>query len=102
MEHQDWTEVVFKKRKTTAPEPQRPPKYLSQLDNEEFTVQFFEKEYVQQVIQSRVARNLTQKQLAINLNLDIAIIQKLEQGKLPYDHVLKNKLSTHLGIATQK
>lgn len=107
MQHQDWTQVIFRKKKDTAEVRQAQkstsqlgPQYKARLheNTEEFANKMFDKDYIHQVIQKRLEKKMTQKQLATALNIDVHIIQRFEQGKEVYDHILKSKLNRVLGI----
>jgi ribosome-binding protein aMBF1 (putative translation factor) len=100
--HQDWTPVIVKKRqeKRDIPQVQLPPKSFRKLDDnpETFETKYFEKEYIQNVIRQRVERKWSQKDLAARLNVEFAVIQRLEQGKEVYNPKLKDKMNRLLGI----
>lgn len=105
MDYQDWTPVVFKKRtvnkeKNIITSNQLPQyvKKLNDITSEDISNKYFEKDYINQVIAKRMEMKLTQKQLAINCNLDCSIIQRFEAGKEVYNHNLKNKLNKVLNI----
>ena len=105
-QHQDWTPVIFKKKNETQVKQfnktvsQLQPQYKAKLheDSETFQTKYFDKEFADSVIKKRVEKKLNQKQLASLVNVDVHVIQRLEQGKEPYDHVLKNKLNRALGM----
>jgi ribosome-binding protein aMBF1 (putative translation factor) len=103
--HQDWTPVVFKKKQETNKTVQKSisqhaPQYQTKLteNTEEFAPKLFEKEYITNVINARISKKWTQKDLANATNIDVHRIQRLEQGKEVYDHQLKAKLNKVLGI----
>lgn len=105
MHHQDWTPVVFKKKKEVDTQARKAvsqlcPQYKALLneDSEVFANKMFEKEYTQKVIQKRIEKKWNQKQLATAINVDVHIIQRFEQGREVYDHILKAKLNRTLGI----
>lgn len=104
MQHQDWTPVILRKKKENK-EVQKhvsqfQPQYKSQLNEntEEFKNKTFDKAYIDDVIAKRVERKWNQKQLATAINVDVHVIQRFEQGKEVYDHILKSKLNRALGI----
>lgn len=99
--HQDWETVIFHKKpakSTTSPDLE--PTHIRALkDNpESFANKGFESKYVQAVIKARLERKWSQKELAQKINVEFAIIQKLEQGKAIYDAQLKNKLNRVLNL----
>lgn len=106
LDHQDWKEVVFSKKR---PIDTSGRKAVSQLEPEHkralkdeapdsFHQKTFEKDYIQEVIRKRTEKGWNQKQLATQMNVDVSIIQRFEQGKEVYDGNLKNKLNRVLGI----
>ncbi len=103
--HQDWTPVVIRKKHEapTAPKVQLPPKMIRELhDNPEtFATKHFDKAFIQSVVKGRVERKWSQKDLAARLNLDVAVIQRLEQGKEVYDSRLKDRLNRLLNIQSK-
>lgn len=105
LDHQDWKEVVFTKKR---PADNAARKAVSQLepehkralkeDTDGFQNKMFDKEYIQEVIRKRTERGWNQKQLAVQMNVDVNLLQRFEQGKEVYDSNLKNKLNRVLGI----
>jgi ribosome-binding protein aMBF1 (putative translation factor) len=100
--YQDWTPVVFhKKRDDTLKQEQKV--VISQrqsnqsrtlLENQESFQQIrFEKDYIQKVIQARVARKWSQKDLAMALKENVARINAFEQGKEVYDGKFKDRIN---------
>lgn len=109
MQHQDWEPVVFRTKKPTEKAvlksvSERKPGHERALteNTESFANKMFERDYIQEVIRKRVEKKWSQKDLAIKMNLDVSIVQRLEQGREVYDGNLKNKLNRILGISTSK
>lgn len=110
LSHQDWTPVVFHKKRDrpTSASPtisQLEPKHKRALgeDNPEtFQQKSFDTEYIRTVVQKRMEKKLTQKQLATQIAVDVSIIQRFEQGKEVYDGALKHKLNRALNITHAK
>lgn len=108
MQHQDWTPVILRKKKekndvqiqVQKQVSQFQPQYKNQLNNntEEFKNKTFDKTYIDTVTAKRIEKKWNQKQLATSINVDVHVIQRFEQGKEVYDHVLKSKLNKVLGI----
>lgn len=107
--HQDWEPVVVRKPSAAAVQAakagqsrvsQLAPAHTRALDDnpETFANRTFDKDYIQAVIQKRTERKWNQKQLATQLNVDAAVVQRFEQGKEVYNPGLKNKLNRVLGI----
>lgn len=105
LDHQDWKPVIFQKKRPVDTEAR---KSVSQLEpahkralkenQEGFQHKMFEKDYIQEVIRKRTEKGWNQKQLAVQMNVDVNVVQRFEQGKEVYDGNLKNKLNRVLGI----
>lgn len=104
-EHQDWTPVVVRKRaeKREAPSVQLPPKSFRKLDDnpETFETKYFDRDFVQAVIRARAERKWSQKDLAVRLNVEAAVVQRFEQGKAVYDSKLKDKMNRLLFVVAR-
>jgi DNA-binding XRE family transcriptional regulator len=61
-------------------------------------VRYFTRDFVSEVGKKRQELGLTQKDLALKLNLPESTLNTLERGELPFDGELKGKLSVELGI----
>ena len=101
---QDWDVVILRKKKQNLEQnkiiSQQGPNYQKQLNDnpEEFNVKMFDNNYIKTVINNRISKKMTQKQLAQAINEDVSIINRFEQGKEVYNHQLKNKLNRVLGL----
>lgn len=102
LDHQDWTPVVFhKKRDDTLKQEQKVAISQRQsnqtrtlLDNQEsFQQPRFERDYIQKVIQARVARKWSQKDLAMALKENVSRVNAFEQGKEVYDGKFKDRIN---------
>lgn len=100
--HQDWTPVVFNKRKDDklnheqkVAMSQRVTQQTRSLDEnkESFQQPKFERDYIQKVIQARISRKWSQKDLAIALKENVARINAFEQGKEIYDGKFKDRIN---------
>jgi ribosome-binding protein aMBF1 (putative translation factor) len=100
--HQDWTPVIVNKRNISHDAEakkrisQLEPTHLRELkadDAETYRNKLFDQEFIKNVIKKRLDRKFTQRDLAKMLNVDVSIVQRLEQGKLVYDHALKSKIN---------
>ena len=103
-DHQDWETIVFKKPKAPSKSAVNlEPSHLRQLkDNPEtYANKYFDKTYIQKVVQSRVERKWSQKYLALQLNVDPSVVQRLEQGKEVYNASLKSKINRVLNITAK-
>lgn len=92
--HQDWTPVVFHKKSPPAPAAPRKPQQERRLDEETelFHSPKFERAFIQSVIQARLEKKWTQKDLANAIREPVPRIQNFEQGKEIYDSALKARL----------
>tara|TARA_B100000925_G_scaffold291659_1_gene280620 strand:+ start:445 stop:795 length:351 start_codon:yes stop_codon:yes gene_type:complete len=86
---QDWTPVVFKKqsneKKQENKEKQRAfseNSKIRKLESEDYVVPKPKTELKQFLQKARSARNLSQKELAVKINVTPATIQQWESGKL--------------------
>ena len=107
MEHQDWKPVIIKGnpkkntkntviRKKQDPESQR----LYKLENEDFTskIKTTTTEQRKAMIQGRISKKLTQKDLANQLGINIKNIQGYENGKTKVNNSEISKIERFLGI----
>lgn len=109
--HQDWSSVTL-----TNPDKQKKIKVivekkgdtsikdsLVKIDNEteNFAIQKIPQSLSKEIMQSRVASKITQKDLAVKLNIQQNVYSELENGKAIYDSKTKQlitKLQTVLKI----
>ena len=103
--HQDWTPVIIKKRNVAQDAEikrrisQLEPSHIRELkadDVETYKNKMFDTDFIKTVVQKRTERKLSQRDLARMLNVDVSIVQRLEQGKLVYDPMLKSKINRFL------
>lgn len=101
-EHQDWTPVVFHKKRDDAQKHEQKVSVSQRISNqarnlmenqESFQQQKFERDYIQKVIQARISRKWSQKDLAMALKENVARINSFEQGKEVYDAKLKDRMN---------
>jgi ribosome-binding protein aMBF1 (putative translation factor) len=85
---QDWTPVVFKKKtkQENTEEKQKTQAFqenskLRKLENEDYVAPKPKIELKQFLQKARTARNLSQKELAVKINVTPATIQQWESGK---------------------
>ena len=120
-EHQDWNNVVFKKKQSTTltNEDIRRSNYktkqrvvnnnsknsvngqkLYNLDNEteSFEVKKVSLSLSRQIQQARLSNKITQKELAQRINVSNKIINDYESGKAIPDNAVKMKIQRALGI----
>ena len=103
---QDWKPVVLNATKKKAPPVSKTgdQKAFHKLDQstEPEKVEYMPRNISIQLIAGRVAKKLSQKQLANSLNIDIKIIQDIEQHHYKKDMALAQKIARHLGIKLAK
>lgn len=118
MEHQDWTEVVFKKKQTdkkSSTDENKVPKYEAgknrqtkyvtpakkieeKIANDEYTAPKISYHLQLQIQQARQTKNWTQKQLAQVCNIQMSIIRDYENGTAYPNHQDILKMSKALGV----
>ena len=108
MDHQDWKTVIIKGnpqkntqrkeiREKKNPEAQR----MYKLENEDFTsikIKTTTPDQRKAMIQGRVAKKLTQKDLANQIGINIKNIQGYENGKIKVNNAEITKIERFLGI----
>lgn len=101
-DHQDWETVTFtkidKKPDSTALAKYSHAKKLSKLDDPDYTPPKLDKSNSKTLQMTRLAKKLSQKDLASKLNVKVTEVQLWESGKksIPGDKI--NKINQVLGI----
>jgi ribosome-binding protein aMBF1 (putative translation factor) len=108
---QDWTPVVFNKKKnanssSTQPTSIQTPSsslanvgiYKAASDDDVKKTKYVSKTTSDAVRNARCGKSLTQKELAQKCNMDVAIIAELERGGGPYNPGHVNKIQSILGV----
>lgn len=105
---QDWTPVVFNKKRPAeshAPATQSSSSSLANVgiykaasDDDVKKTKYVSKITSDAVRTARCGKSLTQKELARNCNMDVAIIAELERGGGVYNPAHVNKLQSVLGV----
>ena len=108
LEHQDWTTIKVNKKKNNTevkestnkkkPVDLKAKKIEKKVEEDDLKHKKITPELKQQIIQSRCANSLTQKQLAQKCNFPLQIINDIETGKAIYNHVHINKIKRVLKI----
>jgi ribosome-binding protein aMBF1 (putative translation factor) len=102
MDHQDWNQVVFSKKK---PNPVKigssrtqEQSDIERLENDEPVKRNTEKlkEFAEMVRNFRSSRQMSQKDLATMVNVKSDVIQQIEAGKLLPDANTVNKIKRRL------
>lgn len=109
MDHQDWTTVVLKKNKsdkkpseTNQNKQVNQNNYKKQDNDDKIQIKRVSKQMARQIIDGRVAKKMTQINLAQQSCIDIKMIKEIENGLCVYnsDHI--NKISKVLGIKIER
>ena len=105
MEHQDWEQYFCKPKKNNNDNKNKEKKGLTKeqkiekkIDDGELKHKKITKEFSQLLQKSRLSRNLTQKQLANNLNIQVSIINDYECCRGNYNGQIIGKLKRYLSI----
>lgn len=101
MEHQYWKPVILKKNKDNKSRKQYATtiNVFNKLDDDNPEApKIISHSIKMQIQQARMAKNLTQKQLAQQTNLTVNIISQYESGKTIPDKSVLLKLSRYLGV----
>lgn len=109
LDHQDWTTIKVNKKKNTKevkestnnkkkPVDLKAKKIEKKVEEDDLKHKKITPELKQQIIKSRCANSLTQKQLAQKCNLPLQIINDIETGRAIYNHVHINKIKRILKI----
>lgn len=103
MDHQDWNQVVFTKNiptrvKSVGSQRTQEQSDMQRLENDEPVKRNTEKlkEFAEMVRYSRLAKKLTQKELATMVNVKPDVIQKIESSKLLPDANTVSKIKKGL------
>jgi len=105
---QDWTPVVFNKKKSAIASASNQPITTSSLanvgiykaasDDDVKKTKYVSKITSDAVRTARCGKSLTQKELAQKCNMDVAIIAELERGGGAYNPTHVNKIQSVLGV----
>ena len=110
MEHQDWKTIVLKNPNVVKNQPKNIVKKtdlpkstvnssIKLNENDEVTqIKYVPKDISKLIIQGRITKKLTRKDLANSLNLKEDIITNIENGKAIYDGNLIAKIKKILNV----
>ena len=106
MEHQDWEKYIIHCKIKKGPENEnenkkelsKEKKIDKKIDDGELKHKKITKEFSQFLQKSRLNKNLTQKQLANNLNIPVAIINDYECCRGKYNGQIIGKLKRYFSI----
>jgi putative transcription factor len=104
MDHQDWTTVVLKKKsdkkinQNNQNNQSNQNNFKKQDNDDKIQIKKVSKQMARQIIDGRVAKKMTQLNLAQQSCIDIKMIKEIENTSCVYnsDHI--NKISKVLGI----
>lgn len=106
---QDWNNVVFTKKSKDTLEKEKKNKVklsdeairLYKVENNDDNEKHkkIEHKHCQLIQKGRLAKKITQKQLAQKLNIDVNLISQYESGKAIPNRQILNKLSRELNIS---
>jgi ribosome-binding protein aMBF1 (putative translation factor) len=105
MDGQDWKTVVFRKptdvqKKEKSDQQRRLSQRVKTKDDDTgaYAVQKLGKQTGKQIATARLARKMSQKQLASSLHIPLKTVQEYENGKALPSGTLINRLNRALGI----
>ena len=105
MDHQDWNTVTFVKHKKPSTkeksETQRRVEaatHMSKLDNPDYVPPKPEKVLGKALQQARMAKKMSQKDLATKLNVKPQLVQQWEAGKIPIPGNSIGLINRNIGI----
>ena len=98
MNHQDWEPVILTKKKPISVNKSNKNNKNNDDDDEIKKIKFISLNNSKLIQQARTNQNISQKDLAKKLNLDIKIIQSYECGKGVQNTQIMNKIEKFLKI----
>ena len=107
-DHQDWQDVVFKKQPTTITTIDKKKSTINsdksnklrkiENESESFEVKKVSLNLSKQIQQARLGKKMTQKQLALQSNVSVKIINDYESGKAIPNNAIKMKIQKALNV----
>ena len=114
MNHQDWNPIVFKKQPSRTltnndirngnfkirTKQNESSQRINKIDNETeiFKLKKISKKVSQEIQKGRLAKKLSQKQLAQAVNVTPKVINEMESGKSQPNEAVKRKIARYLNI----
>ena len=102
MATQDWEPMILRKSKPPPPGGVPGKKQRSSDEEDGKKAPAIPRTISSQLAAARSAKGLTQRQLALALNIDTKTVQLMEQGKHPKDMALAQRMARHLGCVLKK
>ena len=103
MEHQDWKTLYV--HKNTKPNNKKksnnkkgPSNSLDKVDKDEFKIKKINQDFSNKIRNNRNSKGLTQKELALKINIKPSVINDYESGKAIPNPAIINKLKRILEI----
>jgi ribosome-binding protein aMBF1 (putative translation factor) len=106
MEHQDWKAVVLRSNQANQAKKAASSSYQANSgikvvdkENDEIEIVRVDKELAKQIREARVAKNLTQEQLARSLSISVDIVKTYENATAQRNGPLISKFKKFLNIS---
>ena len=103
MEHQDW-KTLYVHKNTKANNKKKlnnkkgPSNSLDKVDKDEFKIKKINQDFSNKIRNNRNSKGLTQKELALKINIKPSVINDYESGKAIPNPAIINKLKRILEI----
>lgn len=98
-EYQDWTPVVIRRSNNINTKKKEEDIYSKvKFETEDVKIKYVPSNISQLIINGRNAKNLTRKQLAMNLNFKEDIIADIENGKAIYNGNIIARIKKYLDV----
>lgn len=103
MEHQDWKTLYVHKNtklnnKKKSNNKKGPSNSLDKVDKDEFKIKKINQDFSNKIRNNRNSKGLTQKELALKINIKPSVINDYESGKAIPNPAIINKLKRILEI----
>lgn len=113
MDHQDWTPVILNKKKEVQIETQKkkpvivneqltPSQYKNAISDDPDAPKHISVSLSKQIQQARMAKGITQKDLAMKLKVTADVIRDYENGKAIPSHSVIQNIQKTLGVKFEK
>ena len=107
MNHQDWKPIILKDKievinKEIIAKPKNMQNKIKEDSEGNILIKKVSKEMAQQVVQGRIAKKMSQIDLAKDCNIDTKILGEIEKGNCVYNADHFNKICKSLGIKIER